>query len=49
MKSVTVSTTSELKLAKDKGYDEIIVIGVLANKLKKQKVSLMPVLQLLPF
>ncbi len=35
MSSIIVSTKSELKSAKNEGYDEIIVTGELAAKLKK--------------
>lgn len=37
MKSQTVTTREELKMAKENGVDEIIIQGELANKLKKAK------------
>ena len=37
MKTVTVRTTEELKQAKENRVDEIIIIGKLANQLKKAK------------
>lgn len=37
MNKISVSTKEELNQAKENGYDEIIVTGELANKLKKSK------------
>ena len=37
MKSITVKTRDELLKAKNENYDEIILVGAIANNLKKSK------------